>query len=192
MDWYESIFTCKWRKCCQSKPNSRYSMNRPMDRSRQCIFHVYHFQFRWHSHSLPIPTNMSCTMPATYWWTVHWIKRPVFLLLRPGHWSRPKCRDCNLKLTENENVKKISRRVGTRVCIYSWAMPAFLTADETALIAVWMQFSSCDKSPVAPLNLRCSAKTKRVNVIAFESNGAPCCDIVDLQTIQKWNEKRIE
>lgn len=56
---------------------------------------------------------------------------------------------------------------------YNWAIPAFRTAELTALIAVWMQFSNCDKSPLAPGWFFCSASTNRVRVIALASNVWP-------------------
>lgn len=57
---------------------------------------------------------------------------------------------------------------------YSLAMPAFRTAELIALIAVWMQLSSWDRSPVACLYFFCSCSTKRVSVMQFESKAGPC------------------
>ena len=51
-------------------------------------------------------------------------------------------------------------------CItHSLEMPAFLTADEIALIAVMSELSSCVISPVAPSHRDCSSNMKRVNVM---------------------------
>lgn len=91
----EFVFTCKLRKCCQSKPNSRYSMNHPTGRSTRYIFRVYRSRFRSHFDFPPIPIDMLCTTTATYWWTVHSTERPIFSLLLLGHSSRQRCRDCN-------------------------------------------------------------------------------------------------
>lgn len=52
---------------------------------------------------------------------------------------------------------------------HSCAIPAFLTAEETALIAQQMAFRSWVRSPVASGTLRCSESTKRVSVIQFVS-----------------------
>ena len=57
----------------------------------------------------------------------------------------------------------------TKFWTHNLAMPAFLTAEETALTDVWMAFKSCVSSPVAPGTFRCSASTKRVSVIEFVS-----------------------
>lgn len=52
---------------------------------------------------------------------------------------------------------------------HSWAIPAFLTAEETALMAQQMAFRSWVRSPVASGTLRCSESTNRVSVIQFVS-----------------------
>lgn len=57
---------------------------------------------------------------------------------------------------------------------YSLAIPALRTAELMALMAVWMQLSSCDKSPVACLYFFCSCNTKRVSVMQLESKAGPC------------------
>lgn len=62
----EFVFTCKSRKCCQSKPNSRYSMSHPTGRSTRYIFRVYRSRFRSHFDFPPIPTDMLCTTTAAY------------------------------------------------------------------------------------------------------------------------------
>lgn len=67
---------------------------------------------------------------------------------------------------------------------YSLAMPALRTADPTALMAVWMQLTSCERSPEAPANFFCSASTKRVSVIAFASKAVPCWVIVTIYTLE--------
>lgn len=53
------------------------------------------------------------------------------------------------------------------------AMPAFLTAELTALTAVCIELRSWVRSPVAVGTLRCSANTKRVSVMQFESKEGP-------------------
>ena len=51
---------------------------------------------------------------------------------------------------------------------YSLANPAFLTAAEMALMAVWSAFNRSVKLPVAPIRF-CSERTKRVRVMESTS-----------------------
>ena len=55
---------------------------------------------------------------------------------------------------------------------HRFANPAFLTADEMALMAVSNEFSSRVKLPVAPSILRCSFRTNRVSVIVSTSTSS--------------------
>lgn len=50
-------------------------------------------------------------------------------------------------------------------------MPAFLTADDTALTAVWIKLMSCEKSPVAEGCFFCSANINLVRVTGSVSMG---------------------
>lgn len=59
---------------------------------------------------------------------------------------------------------------------YRLAIPAFLTAEEIALMAVHMELRSVVSSPV-PLAFRPSSKTNLVSVITLVSK-APVSDIV--------------
>ena len=73
------------------------------------------------------------------------------------------------------NVGEISFRPEaiSETHIYSFthilAIPAFLTAELTAFMAVCMLFNSCVRSPVAVGALRCSASMNLVNVMQSES-----------------------
>ena len=55
---------------------------------------------------------------------------------------------------------------------HSLAKPARLTAEETALIAVSRELSRYVRSPVAPIILCCSVRTKRVRVMELVSNSS--------------------
>jgi hypothetical protein len=57
-------------------------------------------------------------------------------------------------------------------------MPAFRTAELTALTADWRLLSSWVRSPVAPGTFLCSASTYRVKVMQFVSMGWPELDIL--------------
>lgn len=63
---------------------------------------------------------------------------------------------------------------------YSFASPAFLTADEMALTAAWIVEMRTVKSPLASgANCRCSARTKRVKVMQLTSIACPL-DVISL------------
>jgi hypothetical protein len=62
-----------------------------------------------------------------------------------------------------------------RLKTYNLAIPALLTAEATALMAVSNAFKRVVNSPVASFAFRCSPKTKRVKVMQFVSI---CVDII--------------
>ena len=67
-----------------------------------------------------------------------------------------------------------------RVCTsttHSLANPALRTAVEMALMAVRREFRSMVRLPVAPVTLRCSWSTNRVNVIVSTSTSASVPDL---------------
>ena len=84
----------------------------------------------------------------------------------------------------NKDLTTINSLIIKQSTTHSLATPAFLTADETALIAVKRAFNKLVNSPVAPGNLYCSAKTKRVNVMQFVSIACED-DILTINSITK-------
>ncbi len=83
---------------------------------------------------------------------------------------------CLLQHKKKRTIKCL--KIWILINSYNWAIPAFRTAELTALIAVWMQFNSCDKSPLASGCFFCSASTNRVRVIALASKVWPWLVIV--------------
>ena len=73
----------------------------------------------------------------------------------------------SLRLTSEPGIK-----YNYRHSTHKFANPAFLTADEMALMAVSSEFSSRVKLPVAPSILRCSFRTNRVSVIVSTSTSS--------------------
>ena len=119
----------------------------------------YRKNFGLHSKSWGPALHMGLARAPEHWYLIagiylhHWL---IINILHPSVFAGPLCM--------HNKVRKAPMRAIIKLVTYRLCIPAFLTADEIALIAVRIELRSWVRSPVAWGCHFCSSNTNRINV----------------------------